>query len=1334
MDLSVSKYRSARAFMALLTLTAGAGALHATNSLTATVSSGSVTCNIQNGPGSSATITVKAGTALVSPNTITVSVTSPGGGLSVTPTVSGSVGVTLNSTNNSSGVTFTVASTAGCGAGSGAVVTSVQFTGVGTGTVGAVTSGSVNVTDTVSSNFSLKAVVSGPITCNTATGPGAAATITISPFTALTGSNTIAVGNVSAGGGLVLTPPNGGTTLSTSTTSLVYTVSAAAGCVGNSTGPTIIQFTAASVNDVTATVTDTVTASASALVVSPSPITIRCVYAPAGSNPAANAGNYTPGAAQTVSITSAATGGTPFTIDNSSLPSWVSVNSSSIASSATATPTTFTVVAAAGCGLGGQTTHTGTIHLTSNPNVSISITLQNVFATPLTVTPVPAAPSITLSYTKGSGNTASANVSVTSTVPSVFVTINTATLPSWLTVDNISGTAPWSLRFSTTTVAASLAPGTYSANVSFQVSGYSPLSVPVTLQVNNTAPKLSVSATSVPLNWTLGAAIPTYTVTATSTDSPIQYAITSGGTLAPSLVNSTQQSGLAYSFGTQIPVTFNPAAFATAQPGQILTGTLTFTWGNPASTTVITFLVTVQSPGATLTGITPATLPTAIPGTTFTLNLTGTGFVGGTNATLATRIGIVGNNNTITTDTNLALAVVNPSNMTLTITVPTVADANLPFNPTGNGGTLTLGIVNGNSSNIATGTAVLTIGVGPIIQGVTSSSSFTEVTPPTLPTFAPYDMITLWGSNFCSSNNTGCGTNTILTGSPDALTLRYPTTLSLPAPDVTGRLVSVQFFQHGQTTGGIAAPLLFATNGQINLIVPAGVSAFGGSADIVAYFGFGSGNTLLSSAAFQVNIGASDPGIFTVGADGQGAGAILDASWNLINSSNQAGMRSGGSDSDTIQIFVTGLGAPDSAGPSGTPSTPCIPATSGTGNYMGLLQTATSVSPSLTSIDGAVVQASLLPSGGLPPCFTSNTPVTVTVGGQAATVTYAGFVGDVVAGLYQINAQLPPSVGTFYPNYPTQTSPIANITAPVQLPVQVTVNSVTSQTGVTVWVAPRLNITASNLTNGAVTATVGVTTANLTTISATEGTGTIQYTLTSGFLPAGLTLNGATGVISGRPAANTSGSSIVTVTGTDSASTPVTGSVTFTIVVGGGLYLTSSGTAPYSATFGTANATVTTVTATGGKFPYTYAMTFAGSGTPTGLTINTNTGVISTTAATLAGSYNVTVTATDSAGTPVTGNLSFTINVALHVTQANGSGSDLKVVTVTGNSGTVTYTLDAASVTAGLLIDSSGNITKGSAGSATYPVTVTVNDTVTLAAGATAEGTGNLGPFNVVVP
>ncbi len=301
---------------------------------------------------------------------------------------------------------------------------------------------------------------------------------------------------------------------------------------------------------------------------------------------------------------------------------------------------------------------------------------------------------------------------------------------------------------------------------------------------------------------------------------------------------------------------------------------------------------------------------------------------------------------------------------------------------------------------------------------------------------------------------------------------------------------------------------------------------------------------------------------------------------------NPAGIRTTSTDSDTVQLYVTGLGIPNSTADGTTTGTfrdpqDCVAAVSGTGNYLSLLNAAANTS--LTSIDGTIIQNALYGAGELPPCLTSNP--TVTIGGVAGTVTYAGFVANAVAGPLSDQRAAAKRDGSFTST--TGTS-VTNIDRPQQLPVVVTAGSVASQAGVSIWVAPRLLVTVPGITDvpGATdTATVGV--AYSRTATATEsqaGSPTYTYALTSGLLPAGLSLNTFTGVISGLPAANTAGSYAITITATDSSTIPVTGSYTYTINVAGGLYMTTSGTAPFNNAlnvYGTTR-TFTTVTATGG--------------------------------------------------------------------------------------------------------------------------------------------------------
>jgi hypothetical protein len=517
-------------------------------------------------------------------------------------------------------------------------------------------------------------------------------------------------------------------------------------------------------------------------------------------------------------------------------------------------------------------------------------------------------------------------------------------------------------------------------------------------------------------------------------------------------------------------------------------------------------------------------------------------------------------------------------------------------------------------------------------------------------------------------------------------------------------------------------------------VVPAALSGNSGTdVDLVVQFGYGSGSTMLSSTPFQLTVADTNPGVFTVGGNGQGDGAILSGSTlALVTSGGEAGMRTTAADSDVVQLFVTGLGLPNSAGnnatagSAGTWGTDCVSTTT----YLDSLNIA--LGSAVSTMDGVILNSALLNTNRLVPCITSaasNVPA-VTIGGVAGTVTYAGWVPDNVAGLYQINVRLPGAAAGGFTN--SAGTAMSAITTPVQLPVVVTSASKTSQARVNLWVARRLKVVGPS--GAGLTGTVGVAwSASNNSVTATQGTSPYRYAVTSGLLPAGLSLNPTTGAISGTPAADTSGSYQVTVTATDSANFPISDRVTFTLTVAGGLVLSTSSAGPYSEVYSIADPSITTISATGGIFPYSYAIT--SSPVPVGLTVDANTGVLGVSSVTPAGTYNVTVTGTDSTPTtPLTGSSTFSLGVALRVvvstpaTPTAGNAATITTATATGQTGTVAYSLDTASAALSWLSinPSTGviSVTNASVAS-TRTVTVTATDD-TAAAGSTGNATGTV--------
>jgi uncharacterized protein (TIGR03437 family) len=172
---------------------------------------------------------------------------------------------------------------------------------------------------------------------------------------------------------------------------------------------------------------------------------------------------------------------------------------------------------------------------------------------------------------------------------------------------------------------------------------------------------------------------------------------------------------------------------------------------------------------------------------------------------------------------------------------------------------------------------------------------------------------------------------------------------SLSLPTTLGGL-SLQF------AGGLLAPLFSASAGQVNAQIPwemAGQS----QTTITAIFGSQAG------ASQTVSLATFAPGIFSMNATGTGQGAILDANYRLVDSSNPAI-----AGSTIIQIYCTGLGPVTNQPATGAPS----------------------------------------PFG---PLAETTTRPTVTIGGAPAAVQFSGLAPGNV-GLYQVNALAPAGSST----------------------------------------------------------------------------------------------------------------------------------------------------------------------------------------------------------------------------------------------------------------------------------------------------------------------------------
>ncbi|MGY3581513.1 hypothetical protein ACVIGB_000416 [Bradyrhizobium sp. USDA 4341] len=221
-----------------------------------------------------------------------------------------------------------------------------------------------------------------------------------------------------------------------------------------------------------------------------------------------------------------------------------------------------------------------------------------------------------------------------------------------------------------------------------------------------------------------------------------------------------------------------------------------------------------------------------------------------------------------------------------------------------------------------------------------------------------------------------------------------------------------------------------------------------------------------------------------------------------------------------------------------------------------------------------------------------------------------------------------------------------------------------------------------------------------------------NWSLASGSLPAGLSLDGSTGIVSGVP--TTASTSVFTLKVTDTLGVVSPASSTVSVTIDQVLTI-SSGT--YVLTVGSA-ANLTPAIASGGSGSYTNYAAINGTGTLAALGLSFNSSGTITGTPTATGSWTGSVVVTDSHGhTATSGQITIYVDQPLSVsgTPAAGQVNSSYNFTLAVSGGTGTYPTYSVANTTGTLAAlglsfSAGKITGPPSASGTWSGTITVTD------------------------